>query len=142
MVLVIYTDGACSGNGTKNSRGGIGVHYPNGEYKDISICCPKEYVATNNNCELLAIIYALKSDDFSEKIIFSDSRYCVETLNSWLKKWKKDGTLNERPNIELFLEAEKLMERCKTELIYIRRSSHRGNCEADRLAGEGKKKTE
>ncbi len=135
-MITVYTDGACSGNGTDRAIGGIGVHFPNGEYSDISqkVCSP----TTNNHCELLAIKVALEITKGKEKIIYSDSSYSVNSLTKWVNKWIKDGSINTRPNNKLIIEIVELMKDGKTELIHIKRSTHQGNITADFLATSGK----
>ncbi len=34
--LIAFTDGSCTGNGSENSRGGVGVHFLN-ELEDLSV---------------------------------------------------------------------------------------------------------
>ena len=92
--MVIYTDGACSGNGTSQAKGGFGI----------VVCNDKGYVVntyrfdaepgtTNNREELKAIILALAyygKEDVTP-IVYSDSAYCVNTFNTWMWNWEKNG---------------------------------------------------
>ena len=93
----IYTDGACSGNGKDDAKGGFGVvvvnHQDNviEEYQEFS----EEYT-TNNREELKAIIYAMKSygkREWSQDIpeVYSDSMYSVHTLHEWMFDWAKNN---------------------------------------------------
>jgi ribonuclease HI len=144
MTIIIYTDGACSANGTSAAFGGMGVHFPGREYPDISekyVPTSSSSIPTNNICELLAIKLALERTDFdTDKIIYSDSAYCVNIFNTWLKSWKVQGILQSKANWELILEIDDLLAKNSgsVTLIHVGRSSHPGNVIADRLAVAGK----
>lgn len=95
-MIRIFVDGACSGNGKENSKGGFGVvvvdHQDNviEEYQEFS------ENTTNNREELKAIIYAMKNygvKAWSKYIpeVYSDSAYSVNTLNEWMFNWAKNN---------------------------------------------------
>ena len=103
--IVIYTDGACKGNGKKNAKAGIGVHFsPKNIYKfnDISepINVPKP---SNNIAELQAILTALRIlKEYSNKIIiYTDSEYCINCITKWFPQWVTQKKLNGKQNIDL-----------------------------------------
>ena len=86
--VVIYTDGACSGNPGPGGWGAIllyGAHE-----KELSGGEPD---TTNNRMELLGVISALES--LKERCIvelYSDSKYVIDALEKgWAKGWKKNG---------------------------------------------------
>ncbi|MCI6830706.1 MAG: ribonuclease HI [Clostridiales bacterium] len=86
--VVIYTDGACSGN---PGPGGFGVILQYGEYrKEISKGFPE---TTNNRMELLGVITALealKSPCFVD--LYSDSKYVIDAIQKgWAVKWRSKG---------------------------------------------------
>lgn len=94
--LVVYTDGSCIDNGRKTAVGGIGIHFPNKELKDVSKvyrlgCC------TNQKAELYAILTALRyikhNLGLSEYriIIKTDSQYSIDCVTKWINGWKKNG---------------------------------------------------
>ena len=94
--MIIYTDGACSGNGTNKSKGGYGVVICDDEGRIIHTYQHFEENTTNNRQELKAILYALLTygkKKYSCPIVYSDSAYCVNTLNSWMWNWQKKGWL-------------------------------------------------
>lgn len=103
-MLKIYTDGSAAPN---PGPGGYGVVIMNqNEIWDYSN--HQEYRTTNNRMELSAILRAVEiAQRFPEEhfIIYSDSAYCVNAINTWMYKWqkndwkKKDGTLVE--NLDL-----------------------------------------
>ena len=122
--IVIYTDGASSGN---PGPAGIGILLRHGENeKEIS-----EYIghATNNIAELSAIQRALsqlKRHDLPVRL-FTDSTYSLGVLT---KRWKA------RKNQELISETKALMEKF-SDLKLIKIKGHagfEGNETADALA--------
>lgn len=88
-MVTVYTDGACGSNGSKNAVGGIGVYIPHTQTK----FSYKVSEATNNKCELLAILYALYTlRHISNPIcIISDSEYCIKSICVWYDGWQKKG---------------------------------------------------
>ena len=87
-MITIYTDGACSGN---PGIGGWGVVilYDN---KDPIFINGGEEHTTNNRMELTAAIKALEYfNDKKNIIIFTDSKYLKEGIESWIINWKKNG---------------------------------------------------
>ena len=96
-MITIYVDGACSGNGKENSKGGFGVVIVDKD-NDIVLKKYQEFSknTTNNREELKAIIYAMKnygSKEWSKDIpeVYSDSIYSVNTLNDWMFNWAKNN---------------------------------------------------
>lgn len=105
--VLMYTDGACSGN---PGPGGFGTILKYGKHeKEIS---GGEAVTTNNRMELSAVIAGLKALKEPCKVsVYSDSKYVVDAVNlGWAEKWKKNGwkRSNKEPalNIDLW---EKLL---------------------------------
>lgn len=91
----IYTDGACSGNPGPGGWGAIlraGTHE-----KEIS---GGEHETTNNRMEMMAAIRALESlKKPSEVILHTDSRYLLDGVTKWMKRWKANGwkTADKKP---------------------------------------------
>jgi len=88
--LIAYTDGACSGN---PGPGGWGVWLCYGKHeKEI---CGGEKHTTNQRMELQAAIQALKALKKPSNItIYSDSKYVIQGITSWVHGWKKRGWKN------------------------------------------------
>lgn len=86
--VIIYTDGACSGNPGKGGWGAILMY---GDVKKEISGFAKE--TTNNQMELTAPIEALKLLKRPCKVkLYSDSAYLINTFTKgWLKNWKKNG---------------------------------------------------
>ncbi len=86
--VVIYTDGACSGN---PGPGGWGCVLKYGEHrKELNGFMPD---TTNNRMELFAAISALGAlKEPCEVTLFSDSTYLVNAFEQqWLDAWQKKG---------------------------------------------------
>ena len=86
--VILYTDGACSGNPGLGGYGGILIY---GDVKrEFS---GAELQTTNNRMEVMAVIVGLKKLKYPCKVeIYSDSAYTVNAyLNGWIYAWKKNG---------------------------------------------------
>ncbi len=86
--VILYTDGACSGNPGIGGYAGI-LQYANAK---------KEYSGsaketTNNRMEVLAVIEGLKQLKYPCKVeVYSDSAYTVNAFQEgWIYAWKKSG---------------------------------------------------
>jgi ribonuclease HI len=113
--VVIYTDGACSGNGRADAIGGWAaiLVYPS-EERELS---GSESPATNQRMELRAAIEGLTAlADPSQVTLYSDSRYLVNCFrDSWHETWRQNGWRNsgrkEVANRELWEELLEHVER-------------------------------
>lgn len=111
--VILYTDGACSGN---PGIGGWGVVLKLVGYKYEKEFSGVEADTTNNKMELTAVIEGLKKlKRKCEVEIYSDSAYVVNAfLYGWVDKWTHNGwksaDKSEVKNIELWQE---LLELCK-----------------------------
>ncbi|XP_022650278.1 ribonuclease H1-like isoform X2 [Varroa destructor] len=89
---VIYTDGACSGNGTGNARAGIGVYWGDGDTRNISE--PLEGRPTNNRAEIHAAVAAVrqaKAQGFTCVEIRTDSDFLIKSVTKWLPSWQRNS---------------------------------------------------
>ena len=144
--IIIYTDGACSGN---PGAGGWGVVVVNNT--DIEKFNGYEKDTTNNRMELMAAISSLEGLEKSTKLtIITDSNYVKGGVTEWIKNWKKNNwkTANKKDvkNIDLWKRLDQA--RSKHEVIWKWVKGHAGHLEnerADALARKGmepfKKKT-
>jgi|LGOV01.1.fsa_nt_gb ribonuclease HI len=142
--LIIYTDGACSGNQSSTNIGGWGaILMYRGHEKEIFGGTKN---TTNNIMEMTAIIEVLKTVNNKdlETEIYSDSAYIVNCINQkWFVNWRKNGWKNSKKqsvkNKELWIEMLKLLESfVKIKLIKVK--GHAGieyNEKADELANKG-----
>ena len=106
--VIIYTDGACSGN---PGKGGWGAVLKYGEItKQIS---GYSDLTTNNKMELQAVIEALKLlKKRCDVEIFTDSVYVKDGITKWINSWKMNNwkTSKKEPvkNKELWIELDNL----------------------------------
>jgi ribonuclease HI len=86
--VILYTDGACSGNPGAGGWGAVLMF--NGFEKRIS---GAERSTTNNRMELTAVIEGLKClKEPCEVTVYSDSAYTVNAfINGWVYGWEKSG---------------------------------------------------
>lgn len=142
--LIIYTDGACSGNQSKENIGGWGaVLLYNENVKEIF---GGEKNTTNNRMELTAVIEALKMIK-NRKLpteVYTDSAYiCNCILQKWYINWEKNGWKNAKKqdveNQDLWKELL-LLYRSFEEITFLKVKGHSGielNEKADELANRG-----
>jgi len=86
-MIEIYTDGACLGN---PGPGGWGVLIIEGnERREHN---GGEADTTNNRMELMAAIRALEETSGAPQVIlYTDSQYVKNGINSWIHGWKRNG---------------------------------------------------
>jgi len=89
--LVVYCDGACKGNGGKNTFAGLGVWWGCDDSRNLAERVPA--AQTNNRAELLAIVRILEQVPESGRslIIKSDSQYSIKCVTIWFNKWINNG---------------------------------------------------
>ncbi len=136
--VVIFTDGACSGN---PGPGGWGAILSFGaRRKEIH---GGEAVTTNNRMELLAAIKALETlTRPCEVELYTDSGYLRNGITSWLAGWKRNGwkTADRKPvkNIELWQKLEEAASPHKITWHWVKgHAGHPMNERADEIAREG-----
>lgn len=134
--VVIYTDGACSGNPGPGGWGTILMY--KGNSKEIS---GNKKDTTNNIMELTAVIEGLKMLKFPCNVkLYSDSAYVVNAfLQGWIDNWVKNNwkTSNKEPvkNKELWEELYALTKTHKVEFIKVKgHSDNEYNNRCDALA--------
>ncbi len=134
--VVIYTDGACSGNPGPGGWGAILMYKEN--KKEIS---GGDKNTTNNIMEITAVLQALRLLKFECKVqIYSDSAYVVNAFkNGWIYNWMKNGwkTANKEPvkNKELWIELYEFTKKHEIEFIKVKgHSDNEYNNRCDELA--------
>lgn len=138
--IIVYTDGACSRNGTKQASAGYGIYVS--ENNPLNQCVRLTTgKLTNNVAELTAVIEAIKSVATYKKIcIYTDSNYSMLCAGSYGDKCVKKGWPNDIPNLELVKELHTLVKQYSVTLMHVtahttKEDEHSvGNREADRLA--------
>ena len=86
--IIIYTDGACTGN---PGKGGYGAVIIDGDLREE--LWGGYRLTTNNRMEMMGAIAALKSLEPNSKVkLHSDSKYIVDAvIKGWAKKWQANG---------------------------------------------------
>lgn len=124
--VIIYTDGACSGNPGPGGWGALFIY--NDTRKTIS---GGEKHTTNNRMEMLAAIEALKQLKTPCKVsLYTDSKYLQQGATSWMQKWKLNNW--RRGNImikndDLWKELSYQMEKHQIEFHWVK--GHSNNVE-------------
>ncbi len=140
--VVIYTDGACSGNPGPGGWAAILVY--GGKEKVLS---GGEANTTNNRMELIAAISALEAlKEPCAVDLYSDSRYLVDAVNlGWARAWRargwKRGSKEEAKNPDLWEKLLHLLDIHKVSFIWVKgHSENEYNKRCDSLAVAESKK--
>ena len=136
--VVMYTDGACSGN---PGPGGWGAVMMSGKHhKELS---GGERETTNNRMEMMAIIKGAEALKRGCSVdIYTDSTYVMKGMTEWLDGWKQRGwrTASKQPvkNVDLWQRLEKALNRHEVKWFWVKgHSGVPGNERADELARNG-----
>jgi ribonuclease HI len=135
--VVIYTDGACSGN---PGPGGWGAILSFGDrVKEIK---GGEANTTNNRMELMAAISAFESLKRPCRVdLHTDSQYLRNGIMTWIATWKRNGwrTSDKKPvkNIDLWQRLDAALVPHQVRWHWVRgHAGHEMNERADVLARE------
>lgn len=125
--VIIYTDGACSGNPGPGGWGALLIY--NNTRKTIS---GGETHTTNNRMELLAVIEALKILKTScIGKLYTDSKYVQQGITTWLSGWKKNSWKNsskkEIKNLDLWQILDQEIAKHKIDFHWVK--AHNGHPE-------------
>ncbi|MFN3511683.1 MAG: ribonuclease HI [Phenylobacterium sp.] len=136
--VVIYTDGACSGN---PGPGGWGAILISGSHmKEI---CGGEAQTTNNRMELMAAIQSLESLKRPCIVeLHTDSQYVMKGILEWIHGWKQRGwkTADKKPvkNDDLWRRLDAARQRHQVKWAWVKgHAGHELNERADALARKG-----
>jgi ribonuclease HI len=138
--VILYTDGACSGNPGPGGWGFILRHPKSGKEIERS---GGEANTTNNQMELTAVIEGLKALTRPVTVeIVSDSKYVLQGLADWLPAWKKNGWRRKEKgkwmpikNVELWQELDSLTRKHEVTLTHVKgHAGHIDNERCDKLA--------
>lgn len=142
MSIIIYTDGACSGN---PGPGGWGAYLKwNGHEKELS---GGEVETTNNRMEMMAVIKALEALKKNSTVqLYTDSKYVLQGATEWLDGWKARGWkgANKKPvkNQDLWQQIDSLIQQHSVEFFWVKgHSGDENNERVDKLAVEAIPKT-
>lgn len=140
----IFTDGACWPNPGLGSYGFVIVQDNEIIYEESQ----SQIETTNNIMELEAIIRGLKHVlsnkslyTYDGIIVYSDSKYCISGINSWIHTWKQTDWINRKgypvKNKEFWLELYELRKGQRIAFLWVK--GHNGdpfNERADELCQE------
>lgn len=140
-MVVIHTDGGCSGNPGPGGWGAI-LQW-RGHEKELS---GFEVETTNNRMELMAAISALESLKRPMYVqLVTDSNYVKNGITQWIRNWKARGwkTADKKPvkNRDLWERLDQAIERHDIDWRWIKgHAGHELNERADQLATEAVRK--
>jgi len=136
--IIIYTDGACSGNPGPGGYGCV-LRY-NKNRRELSGGFRK---TTNNRMEIIAAVKGLESLKYPCRIeLYSDSKYLVNAIEKgWAKRWKANNWMRTKTegakNPDLW---EKMLGLCaihQIKFIWVKgHASNEENNRCDELAVE------
>jgi ribonuclease HI len=136
--VVIYTDGACSGN---PGPGGWGAVLIKGSAeRDM---CGGEAPTTNNRMEMMAAIQALEALKRPCVVeLHTDSQYLRQGITEWIHGWKARGwkTADKKPvkNEDLWRRLDEARARHQVVWKWVKgHNGHPLNERADALARQG-----
>lgn len=138
--VVIFTDGACSGNPGPGGWGAILAW--NGREKELK---GGEADTTNNRMELIAAIEALESLKRPCTVeLHTDSQYLRQGVTQWVHNWKRNGwrTADRKPvkNEDLWRRLDEALKRHSIDWRWVKgHAGHEMNERADLLARTGLK---
>lgn len=133
--VLLFTDGACSGNPGPGGWGAI-LRYGKVE-KEFS---GAEAETTNNRMELMAVICGLEALKHSCRVdIYTDSQYVMKGMTEWIAGWERKGwkTADNKPvkNAELWQRLQAAAKPHKLVWNWVKgHSGHPENERADALA--------
>jgi ribonuclease HI len=140
--VMLFTDGACSGNPGPGGWAYILRHPGSGRETKDSGAAP---VTTNNRMELTAVVEGLRLLKRPTVVeLVTDSKYVGTGLSEWLPRWKQQGWMRKEKgrlvpvkNEDLWRELDRLAAAHAVRFSYVAgHSGHPENEECDRLAVE------
>ena len=138
--VVLYTDGACSGNPGPGGWAFILEHQSSGRTLEDS---GAEWQTTNNRMELQAVIQGLSRMTRPSRIhVVTDSSYVQQGATDWIYKWKARGwkrktASGKKPvkNQDLWEQLDRIRNRHEVSFERVRgHAGHPMNERCDQLA--------
>jgi ribonuclease HI len=131
MSLVIFTDGACSGNPGPGGWAAL-IKSPTGE----QLLEGGEAQTTNNRMEMMGAIVALESLSAGATVtLTTDSQYVKQGMETWIHGWKRRGwkTADKKPvkNQDLWVRLDAAAAR--VNLIWAWVKGHSGHPDNERV---------
>jgi len=138
--VLLFTDGACSGNPGPGGWGCILRHAKTGTERELS---GGAALTTNNQMELQAVISGLEALTRATRVnVITDSTYVAKGCSEWLANWKRNGWRRRegkqwKPvrNEELWRVLDELLSRHAVRFTVVKgHSGHPENERCDELA--------
>jgi len=136
--VVIYTDGACTGNPGPGGYGAVMIYGT--RRKELS---GGFEATTNNRMEILAAIKALEALREPCKVkLYSDSRYLVDAIEKkWAIRWRQNGwmrnTKENALNVDLWRRLLAFLDVHNVKFIWVKgHAQNKENERCDELARE------
>ena len=138
--VVLFSDGACSGNPGPGGWAFILRHISSGKESEAS---GAEWETTNNRMELKAIIEGLKKLKRKTRVhVITDSSYVKKGITEWIhgwkaRNWKRKTSSGLRPvkNVDLWRKLDELILRHDTTFEQVKgHAGHPENERCDELA--------
>lgn len=138
----LYTDGACSGN---PGPGGWAFVLRDVKTRKELTGAGGERDSTNNRMEIRAVIEGLKALKRPCHVeLYSDSKYVLQGMESWIAGWKKNGWMRKEggkkkpvKNVELWQELDQCAAKHTVTFHHVRgHSGHPENERCDQMAVE------
>lgn len=135
--VLLFTDGACSGNPGPGGWAYILKHPVSGSVREDS---GGESLTTNNRMELTGVIRGLEALKSRSRVeLWSDSQYVLKGLKEWMTGWKAKGwkTAGKTPvkNVDLWQQLDRLRGEHDLTFHWVRgHSDHPENERCDQLA--------
>ena len=96
--VILYTDGACSGNPGPGGYGAVLLFTDNGGKIHRKEFSQGYKSTTNNRMEIMGVIKGLESLKEPCKVtLYSDSRYVVDAIEKgWAKRWRSNNWMRNK----------------------------------------------
>ena len=129
--VIIYTDGACSGNPGPGGWGALLVC--DGRERELS---GGDAATTNNRMEMMAVIEALNVLKKPVRaVVYTDSQYVQKGISEWIHGWKRKGwkTASGDPvkNVDLWKALDEAARVHEIEWKWVK--GHAGHPENERV---------
>ncbi len=140
-MIKLYTDGAC----LANPGGPGGWCFLIANHEELTITDKTQFFSggtnstTNNRMELTAVLEALswcEKNNRTNMMIYSDSSYCVNSINKWMYSWAKRNWKDVK-NVDLLKIIFPLAGKVKARMEWVR--GHNGNVFNEFCDGQAEK---
>jgi ribonuclease HI len=133
--VVLFTDGACSGNPGPGGWAYILRHPASGKEMEVS---GGEASTTNNRMELQALISGLEALKVPTQVeVVTDSEYVAKGCREWMRGWKANGwrrregkSYKPLANAEYWQRLDELLAKHRVKFTVVR--GHNGHPENER----------